>query len=152
VYDRRGEIIIGGIGKLYGNIDDTTTITVTGQSYYQGVAGQIYQMSGVSELYGTISGGTFTIISKGNDGHAFGVASVKEGATISGGTFTVTGGGQLVAGIMRLEEGTVSGGKFTITSNIGVFSYGVRYGFEKVSGGIFMVNGKRIYPGSGRNV
>jgi peptidylprolyl isomerase len=55
-----------------------------------------------------------------------------------------------VAGIRELEGGTVSGGKFTITSNIGVFSYGVRYGFEKVSGGIFMVNGKRIYPGAGQ--
>jgi hypothetical protein len=93
-----------GIGKLYGNLDDTTTITVTSQES---------SVTGVDAVYGTISGGTFTVTSKQN--HALGVGTVY--GTISGGKFTITSQQDTACGVHSVPEdgsGMISGGEFIL--------------------------------------
>jgi hypothetical protein len=71
---------IAGIGRLYGNIDETTSITImsTARSAY-----------GVRTADGTISGGRFTITS--HNGSAYGVYELSGNGVISAGKFTVIG-------------------------------------------------------------
>jgi hypothetical protein len=120
-----------GIKYLYGNIDDTTTITVTGSNHDS--------VFGIYDVSGTISGGTFTVTSQ--QGQAHGVYGVR--GTISGGTFTVTSQQDKAYGVL-VVYGTVSGGTFTITSK-GNLSAGIKYIllYGEVSGGTFTVNGER---------
>jgi len=66
-----------GIGELYGTIDKTTTIAVTlpaqADNYY-------YTAVGFGHVYGTISGGTFTVTNSGKDGGQANAVGVHVGS------------------------------------------------------------------------
>ena len=128
-----------GIGKLYGNID-TTKITVTCYPLIP-IAGQGAGLpagpcaaSAINEVYGTVSGGTFTV--KGDI--VFGV--LLNHGRVSGGKFTIKGTNEATG--VGLNYGIVSGGKFTVDANR---AFGV---FENhdgtISGGTFIANGKKL--------
>jgi hypothetical protein len=126
-----------GIEDLYGNIDDTTTITITSQN--DGVFGVFSVREGA-----TISGGTFTITSQAM---AYGVETVYEGATISGGTFTITSHEREAHGIECVDGGTVSGGKFTVTSKDEVTTGIETFKKGTVSGGTFTIINQQLGRG-----
>ena len=117
--------VVAGIGAVYGNIDDTTSITVMGRD----------RAFGVYEVYGTISGGTFTVT---GENIASAVDQVSDGGIISGGTFTVTGE-NTAAGVGQVY-GTISGGTFTMTGGDG--AAGVLDAYGTISGGLFTVMGE----------
>ena len=153
----RGKVF--GLGQLYGNLDDTTIITVTGDKAF-----------GVASVYdnGVISGGVFTVT--GN--RATGVSTVGYGGKISGGKFIMTGesyafgvqnvgdwgvqnvgangeisGGEFIVngdeatGVSAiLNSGKISGGVFTLTGDK-AFGVWFIHDFGKISGGEFIVNG-----------
>jgi len=126
---------IHGIGSLYGEINSTTSITVESIDS---------SANGIANLYGTISGGIFTVTGAGT-GHTHGVESMHSGI-ISGGEFTVTGkGGADTAGIESIYDGDVSGGKFTVTGS-GDLTQGIEWvNGGTVSGGTFIVSGLNAY-------
>jgi len=137
-----------GIGSLYGKIDDTTSITMTGYVDPLGSAMNVYSVFGIHSVYagGIVSGGTFTIDGQST---AYGVYSVRAGGIVSGGTFNVNSEGRsmyyhtdgLTAGIGEVD-GTISGGRFTVTGKLAVGVASVRAG-GIVSGGRFSVTGDR---------
>ena len=114
-----------GIYNLYGNIDDTTSITVINPNpYHSEAAWKIGAVDAfaVSNVYGTISGGTF----------------ITEGWVAAG---------------VGVNHGTISGGKFTITGEDAAFAVYENRG--KVSGGTFTMNGYRayrVYEGAGGTI
>ena len=141
-----------GIGVLYGNLDDTTTVTVTvpiGDFLTPTAIGVVtdsgivsggkftlrgQRASGVDDLYGEISGGEFT----SNGKNASGVGIVHETGKVSGGEFIVTGNHHVYGVIFVMGE--ISGGEFTVT---GDYTHGVEVVREtgKVSGGEFILTG-----------
>ena len=118
----RSSRTVTGIEELYGKVDDTTTIELSGSGNVNVV--------GISSvpLTGNISGGTFTITSSGN---AFGV-DVLHG-TISGGRFSVTGSGTALG--VGTAHGDISGGEFSVTGSKHTWGIGTLHG--TISGGKF---------------
>ena len=96
---------VTGILMLYGNIDDTTSITVTSTNPVRSRFGVI-DATAIGEVYGTVSGGTF--VASGWSAAAIGEVY----GTVSGGTFTVTGEDS-AAGIVT-NNGNISGGIFIV--------------------------------------
>jgi len=135
-----------GIGSLYGNIDDTSSITLDGSQH------NYSHFYGVDTLYGTISGGTFTVANRGGE-YASGVRRILDNGAISGGKFIVTGamamgvGGRgdhttnhidPTSGIH--DNGSISGGEFIITG-LKSETFGVTHITDDgaISGGTFTV-------------
>ena len=143
---------ISGIGRLYGTIDDTTSITVT----TTGTFGNAYGVRHILDT-GTISGGTFTVTSQ--EGMAFGIYKIQDDGTVSGGTFSIVSGEELTEtstnqegvkegvafGIYAINgSSSVSGGEFTITSQNGmIFGIGNIQDNSTISGGTFTVTSQK---------
>ena len=101
---------LSGIGELYGNLDDSTSITVTSNSYTYGV----------QTVYGVISGGEFMVTTTAEtEGGTMTYGVETAYGVISGGEFTVTSlsrYGYITCGVRYVENGgVISGGEFTVT-------------------------------------
>ena len=157
-----GNIFVSGIGRLYGTLGDSTSITVTGASVHSYIYGVRKVLND-----GEISGGEFTItavdefaitpvdefgISRDEvtvpayTASAYGIGALHDNSKVSGGKFTVTGAHAIgILGVYGNSE--VSGGTFTLTGDE-TTDVGDVYGNGKVSGGQFTYRTPQLRPTS----